>query len=154
MIHIKRINEMVGLSKNEFDEYPMLGKPEYDKMFLQVTIGWGYNDQYTFLVWADNYEDALYKIMVYYEKKNGKVIRTLSDMARNAIQELNDIDNEKEGREFETEEDWDAYYTIATGDKQDYYLISEFTSIDEIDDDYKQYILNGGRHNNANDIIL
>ena len=92
--------------------------------------------------------------MVFFERENGKVIRRLSEIASDALRELNEIDDDKAGRDFETEDEWDAYYTIATGDKQDYYLISEFTSIKEADADYKQYVLDGGRDGNPNNIKL
>lgn len=156
MIHIKRVDEMFNdnASFNELNGCQMIDTPNDGKMFLQVTVGWGYNDIYDFLVWANNYEDALYKIMVFFERENGKNIRRLSEIARDAVRELNDIDEDKAGRDFETEEDWDEYYTLATGDKQDYYLSSEFTTIKEVDNDYRQYVLNGGRSENKNNIKI
>jgi len=156
MTHIKRIDEMFNNNEsfNELNDCQMIDTPNDGKMFLQVKVGWGYNDIYEFLVWANNYEDALHKIMVFFERENGKNIRRLSEIARDAVQELCDIDDDKAGRDFETEEDWDKYYTIATGDKQDYYLSSEFTTIKEVDNDYKQYVLDGGRDKNKNNIKL
>lgn len=156
MIHIKRIDEMFFDNEtfSELDERQMIDTPKDGKMFLQVTVGFGYNDQYDFFVWADDYENALCKVMVFFERENGKIIRRLSDIARDAVKELNDIDENKEGRTFETEADFDEYYTIATGNKQDYYLLSEFTTIKEANDDYKQYVLDGGRDGNENNIKL
>lgn len=133
MAHIMKIDEWVSSDPrrrapagwaSDPDTWTMIDTPDSGDGFYKVTLWWGsgyLTDNY--LVWADDGEEALEKTAKYLEKTGDRDYEECQKLALDA-----------EGDET----------FVAVGDG---YLWSENLGVEEVPDEYREYVLNGGRDN-------